>query len=760
MKKIRYIFVIFFVLLININIEAKMVNSTSESSLSSDLNIFYNSLNNSNERILSTNRFNCSSTGCTSSTFNNLGLLSSYEYEKLGGNKSYLYKVKPYYILDGTTIENLNGYDRASGLRPAGYLTHDTEVTGNGTQNDPWVIKGNVTYEVNITSSGGSSSITNAKVSGGETLTITLTPNTGYSTSGVTTTCKNGVINGNILTISNIKENLSCMVIFTKLTYTVSISSSTGSVTPSSISAEYGTSKTVSLTPKTGYTLTGATTTCKNGVISGSILKISNITQNIGCTVTFPKITYSYTVVGSGGTVSPRNGSVTHGSSLTFTLTPSSGYELEGSTTTCNGTISGSKLTISNITNGFSCTVTFHKIQKAFVAKLLEDNPTVKTRTDFSTVLETTTTGTIYKQTSTTSKKMTEDVNRDGKGEDVYYFAGNPTNNWVKVGTYSSDYYVYKGYESSTDTSGSYYEYTTLTKCKNGDGGFEDYYYNCEKYTYATAGTSMYWRIIRINEDNSIRLLYMGTSPTTSVGYIGYYVSYNIDYDHPKYFGYMYGEGTTLASARNNTTSSLYKEHIDYWYKNSLANDDKYISKTAIYCNDRSVSDGSYNTTKTAFYMGGYTRLKTNKTPTYKCGGNGTGGLFESTQATADKFSVSTSSGGNGKLTYPAALITADEAAYAGAVWGTAASTYLSVDGNGNKYGNNWKTMTPCYGSGLKHMCSMRSSSALSINTITGINAIRPVISLKACVKYSSGDGSISNPYQVTIDTTCSNQEN
>ena len=42
MKKIKYILVIFFVLLININIEAKMVNSTSESSLSSDLNIFYN----------------------------------------------------------------------------------------------------------------------------------------------------------------------------------------------------------------------------------------------------------------------------------------------------------------------------------------------------------------------------------------------------------------------------------------------------------------------------------------------------------------------------------------------------------------------------------------------------------------------------------------------------------------------------------------------------------------------------------------------
>ena len=760
MKKIRYIFVIFFVLLININIEAKMVNSTSESSLSSDLNIFYNSLNNSNERILSTNRFNCSSTGCTSSTFNNLGLLSSYEYEKLGGNKSYLYKVKPYYILDGTTIENLNGYDRASGLRPAGYLTHNTEVTGNGTQNDPWVIKGNVTYEVNITSSGGSSSITNAKVSGGETLTITLTPNIGYSTSGITTTCKNGVINGNILTISNIKENLSCMVIFTKLTYTVSISSSTGSVTPSSISAEYGTSKTVSLTPKTGYTLTGATTTCKNGVISGSVLKISNITQNIGCTVTFPKITYSYRVVGSGGTVSPRSGSVTHGSSLTFTLTPSSGYELEGSTTTCNGTISGSKLTIRNITNGFSCTVTFHKIQKAFVAKLLEDNPTVKTRTDFSVSLETETTGTIYKQTSTTSKKMTEDVNRDGKGEDVYYFAGNPTNNWVKFGRYETDFYSYRGYNSSTSTT-SFYDYPTLTKCKNGDSSHETYFYGCDKHVYGSAGSDMYWRIIRINEDNSIRLLYAGTSPTTLDAFIAEAISFGYDDATVAYAGYMYGGASSLADTRKNTNDSEIKTYVDYWYKNALLNSyDKYISKTAIYCNDRSIYSGTYGETS-KFYYGAYSRLRENKYPTYKCGGNGTGGLFESTQATADKFSASTSSGGNGNLIYPAAMITADEVAFAGGGFKITGIPYYSKNANGDTLVSStyWRTMTPAYIGSSPYMYTIRSGQLITNRNI-GINVLRPVISLKACVKYSSGDGSSTNPYQVTIDTTCSNQEN
>ena len=35
-----------------------------------------------------------------------------------------------------------------------------------------------------------------------------------------------------------------------------------------------------------------------------------------------------------------------------------------------------------------------------------------------------------------------------------------------------------------------------------------------------------------------------------------------------------------------------------------------------------------------------------------------------------------------------------------------------------------------------------------------------PTISLKACVKYSSGDGTSSSPYEVTIDNTCASAEN
>ena len=43
---------------------------------------------------------------------------------------------------------------------------------------------------------------------------------------------------------------------------------------------------------------------------------------------------------------------------------------------------------------------------------------------------------------------------------------------------------------------------------------------------------------------------------------------------------------------------------------------------------------------------------------------------------------------------------------------------------------------------------------------IGGREPVRPVISLKSCVKHSSGDGTSSNPYEVTIDDTCASAEN
>ena len=183
------------------------------------------------------------------------------------------------------------------------------------------------------------------------------------------------------------------------------------------------------------------------------------------------------------------------------------------------------------------------------------------------------------------------------------------------------------------------------------------------------------------------------------------------------YVGYMYGTTGSLANNRNNTNDSTIKKHIDSWYKdNLLINYDKYISKTAIYCNDRSVESGTYSTTKT-FYYGAYTRLNTNKTPTYKCGGNISNGLFEGTQAIEDKFSVNTSGGGNGKLKYPMALMTVDKVSFAGGKIYTKLSSpyawyYTNSEGGSITGTKLWWLISSFYWDILVHTCFASSVSA------------------------------------------------
>ena len=341
---------------------------------------------------------------------------------------------------------------------------------------------------------------------------------------------------------------------------------------------------------------------------------------------------------------------------------------------------------------------------------ILRDNPTIEERTDFSVTNVANTTGTIYK------------TNKTEDGSDVYYYSGNTTNNWVLF------------------------------------GGF-------------------YWRIIRTNEDGSVRVLYSGTSPDTTQGYIGtsVYNSYS-GYDESSYLGYMYsidnssGAGTSLDGMRGNSSSSTVKTFIDNWYKDNIfTNYDKYISKNAVYCNDRSTNSFS-NFMATSF--GAYNRLVSKKSPSYKCGVDENNSFIESTQAVADKFSVSTDGGGNGQLTYPVALMTADEVAFAGTVYDTQFSNkfaWYSVNMSGQSITleKAWWTMSPCRWDGptiwsqvpgtIYSVFGSKNNTVgyLYYDTVDTENVIRPVISIDKCAYVASGDGTPDNPY--TIDeTSCS----
>ena len=367
--------------------------------------------------------------------------------------------------------------------------------------------------------------------------------------------------------------------------------------------------------------------------------------------------------------------------------------------------------------------------------RILLDNPAVSSRDTFSSSFRSATTGTIYLQVSTASSQMTEDIDNDGIGEKVYYFSGNHKNNWVKFGKYASDY--------------------------SFSGG-----------TLWSANDDIYWKIIRINEDGSVRLLYTGTSSTSTKKYIGS--------ASPGYLGYMYGSDGSLSNIRLNTNSSSIKSAIDGWYEtNMLSEYDKYVSKTAIYCNDRSLESGQKyysNEEENEFYFSAYKRISSHSIPTYKCGGTSTGGLYESNQAIEDKFSVSKTNGGNGNLTYPVALMTADEIVYAGGIYGGNASDDAMVDPVWYYGGENtdWWLMTPehQYRNGQRYLYYISNSTigfvgggnttyrGRLISSMSESKSIRPVLSLKSCVKYSSGDGSSTNPYTVTVDDDCANKEN
>ena len=317
---------------------------------------------------------------------------------------------------------------------------------------------------------------------------------------------------------------------------------------------------------------------------------------------------------------------------------------------------------------------------KTLYNQLLVDKSTKLTRTDFGKVLTNDNTNTLY--TSTEDSKT------------VYYFAGNATDNWVKFGKNASN-------------------------------------------------QDLYWRIIRTNSDGGVRLLYHGTSTTATDAYIGT-SAFNSSYNNIAYVSYMYGNLGSVANARANTTNSTIKTTIDNWYISNLEAKGytKYLSTTAVYCNDRSISSDSIN-------FGAFTRLGTNKTPSYDCA------------ATEDKFTVDTSTG-NGKLTHPIALMTADEVSFAGGLYGNSAPAwYYYNSAKGSSTGSTlWWLLSPngWYGSSASVFIVFGSSlpGCLSNSGVNDTYGVRPAISLKSCTLYSTGNGSASDPYTIKeTDTGC-----
>ena len=94
-----------------------------------------------------------------------------------------------------------------------------------------------------------------------------------------------------------------------------------------------------------------------------------------------------------------------------------------------------------------------------------------------------------------------------------------------------------------------------------------------------------YWRIIRINGDGSIRIIYDGTSAhengeSSEDRQIGT-SKYNERVDYSWYVGYSYEENLQRPSTQNGGANSIIKEVLDNWYQVNIVNkgyNDKVVS--------------------------------------------------------------------------------------------------------------------------------------------------------------------------------------
>lgn len=90
---------------------------------------------------------------------------------------------------------------------------------------------------------------------------------------------------------------------------------------------------------------------------------------------------------------------------------------------------------------------------------------------------------------------------------------------------------------------------------------------------------------------------------------------------------------------------------------------------------------------------------------------------------------------------------------------GTKATTwYYYNSASGSSTGTNWWwLLSPGFWNGSVGVYSMYGSSNAGSLTSDAVNkkgAVRPVISLKSCVKTSGGDGSATNPYTIQETTS------
>ena len=484
-----------------IKVVSNQTSTTTESNISSSLTSFYNTLEKQEDYVLETNKFNCTNTTCTTSNYSNIGLLSTSEYNMLGGVNSYLASSESYFGLDNTTIKNITSSgitdtttSTTSGLRPAVYLQNDVKVTGSGTSSDPYRLsdKGDVIFA-------------SATLNGTALETF---PKESDPYIPKTVTCTNGSIGQwntekQKIELTTVNLPTSCVVDFTE-GYTVTLNATNGTVTaPVSKTIGRSGTATFTVTPNDGYKAELETNTC-GGTLSGNTYTISNITSSKTCNLTLTSEEYTLALNVTNGTSDSTSVKVRNGEEAIFNLTPSTGYTTKEATITCDGSASGNisnnVLTFTSIDSNQTCSVNITKSEwnkYNLKTKLIyiwnKYNVVTSPSISYSTTSGTFVTNTVWSLSGTTPENSVSGSTFDRSSA---WACSNVGTGWYTYGGDTVAYYItsclaaqkkFSYSKTATISSGSSYSkgstsYGTVTSTSSG--------------TYPTNGKSgSYWYV-------------------------------------------------------------------------------------------------------------------------------------------------------------------------------------------------------------------------------------------------------------------------
>ncbi len=307
-----------------------------------------------------------------------------------------------------------------------------------------------------------------------------------------------------------------------------------------------------------------------------------------------------------------------------------------------------------------------------------------------------------------------------------------------------------------TNISGSVVTYNTHQTVGQGGGvsetgmyaagdnyGTSYYFRGAVDNNYVTFGGKT-WRIIRVNGDGSVRMIYADTTSPMAKDPNPFN---NMNLGRiPETMGYVY----TIGSSHGNGSSSMAKTKQEQWYQGgTLTASDKAKIADSGFCADRTSSihnpvESQYSINQNAYddpvWFNAYYRLNLYG-PTFYC--------------SSEDF-LTTSNG----LTNPIGLITADELMYAGMIATSSSFTIVAgtsaVTTNYLYMSTPYWTMTPyqkdgCNPNDISTDCrSMVVSNGTELVSTGNVYAFQPVVNIKANIVATSGNGTSGSPYLIS----------